>query len=90
VSDLPRRVEQACSYPSELLDRYRRGKLFREWCAAYPDALLFCPRMWESRQIPHSGPIGGPMFFHELYLGVHGHDKVSACGQLKVSTPHVI
>jgi hypothetical protein len=69
MTDPPRRVEQAYAYPAELLTRYREGRLFREWCERYPDALLFCERMWGSRQIPHSGPISNVMFFHEFFLG---------------------
>jgi hypothetical protein len=69
VANQPRRVEQAYAYPEELRDRYRRGKLFREWYEQYRDSLLFYPRMFESAQIPHSGPIRDPLFFHELFLG---------------------
>lgn len=63
------RVEQTYTYPRGLRDRYVQGVLFNEWRKRYPDALLFCPRMLQSRQIPHSGPISGPMFFNELFLG---------------------
>ena len=62
-------IEQFYPYPRELRTRYREGKLFREWCEKYSGALLFCERMFTSRQIPHSGPIRDAMFFNELFLG---------------------
>ena len=69
MTDQPDGVEQIYRYPSRLLTRYLGGTLFREWCDTYSGSLLFCKRMHESRQIPHSGPIDHPMFFNELYLG---------------------
>jgi hypothetical protein len=57
------------AYPVRLKASYVEGSLFRHWCKKYKGRLLFCDRMLTSGQIPHSGPIRGPMFFHELYLG---------------------
>lgn len=65
----PRRVEQTYVYPADLRARYIDGSLFQEWWERYEGALLFCPKMRTSRQVPHSGPIKTPMFFNELYLG---------------------
>jgi hypothetical protein len=56
-------------YPVSLKASYLEGNLFRQWCERYEGRLLFCDRMLTSCQIPHSGPIKGPMFFHELFLG---------------------
>lgn len=69
MTDNQSRIEQSYLYPKELLIRYRKGKLFCEWCQKYSDALLFCERMFTSRQIPHSGPIHRTWFFNELFLG---------------------
>jgi hypothetical protein len=57
------------AHPAGLKASYVEGSLFRQWCKKYEGRLLFCDRMLTSGQIPHSGPIRGPMFFHELFLG---------------------
>lgn len=61
--------EVAYPYPAHLKAAFLNGTLFREWYRTYEGKLLFCAKMLTSRQIPHSGPIKNPMFFHELFLG---------------------
>jgi hypothetical protein len=61
--------ESTCAYPRGRRDAYREGKLFRHWVETYRGRMLFCDHMWDSGQIPHSGPVRDAFFFNELFLG---------------------
>ena len=65
-------------YLPEIKAAYYAGTLFREWFNKYPPwspttpngHYLFRNRMRLGHDIPHSGPIRDPGFFHEFYTGI--------------------
>lgn len=61
--------EATYTYPPGLREEYQEGRLFQRWFKKYQGHLLFCERMFTSRQIPHSGPLKEARGFHEFFMG---------------------